>query len=332
MCYIDNAFMCEHSHADRHAKLLDSFLGPNSGVSEGEVTACLVGPFVGFHHQALLIATVWPEGKGNVGYGANVGSNHTLKAPDQELHNGEGCFFGLGVNIKYPSNFKAAPYTVFATGVCTLGQLLEMPFSLVNGAGEAIAGLSPAINEISPGWVLSDALFSVLRNEDKFARRNKATRSAIASQVVRADTVELLLEARLRLVAAEGKAVLKDGKGGPVYTDKQVPGLGKNYMVEASRKAAVTAYTFFVRHYLLKQVLAQAEALPAGPAPAGMTLAQLVGAPTSAAGGWAGGRAAELLLAEAGEGAAVEDLLEELVLKEKEVWRCCVSHCAPRCR
>ena len=108
--------LCEHSHVDRHGKLFDSLLGPNSGVSEGEVsivvsclpqlmctlpmhqvTSCLVGPFVGFHHQALLIACFWPSGKGNIGYGANVGSNHTLKAPDQELWPGEGLFFGLGV-------------------------------------------------------------------------------------------------------------------------------------------------------------------------------------------------------------------------------------------
>ena len=49
----------------------------------------LVGPFVAFHHQALLIAAYWPEGKGNIAYGANVGSNHTGKAPDQEIRPGE---------------------------------------------------------------------------------------------------------------------------------------------------------------------------------------------------------------------------------------------------
>jgi len=94
MAVVDGSLMCEHSHVDKHGKLLDSLLGPNSGVSEGEVTSSLVGPFVGFHHQALLIASVWPGGKGNVGYGANVGSNHTGKAPDQELWPGEGVFFG----------------------------------------------------------------------------------------------------------------------------------------------------------------------------------------------------------------------------------------------
>ena len=60
-------------------KLTHSVLGPDSGVGAGECLHCLVGPFVGFHHQSLLIATIWPLGRGNVGYGANVGSNHTSR-------------------------------------------------------------------------------------------------------------------------------------------------------------------------------------------------------------------------------------------------------------
>ena len=44
------------SGVKHHGKLLNSFLGPLSIVAEGEVSDSLVGPFVGFHHQALLIA------------------------------------------------------------------------------------------------------------------------------------------------------------------------------------------------------------------------------------------------------------------------------------
>lgn len=92
--------------------------------SQGEVTASLIGPFVGFHHQALLIACFWPAGRGNVGYGANVGSNHTGKAPDQENWPGEGTFFGLASNIKYPFNLVDAPYSLIATGVSCLPQAI----------------------------------------------------------------------------------------------------------------------------------------------------------------------------------------------------------------
>lgn len=148
-----DAFLCEYVHVERHGVVLSSFIGPNTSVAEGEVTSSFVGPFVGFHHQALLIASFWPQGKGNVGYGANVGSNHTLKAPDQELFPGEGVFFGLGCNIKFPTNFVHAPYSVIATAVTTLPQRLAMPFALINTPGHVIPSLSPAINEISPGYI-----------------------------------------------------------------------------------------------------------------------------------------------------------------------------------
>ncbi|GLE03891.1 hypothetical protein PINS_up012802 [Pythium insidiosum] len=151
---VERAFLCDASHVERHGVVMHSFIGPNTSIAEGEVTSSFVGPFVGFHHQALLIASFWPEGKGNVGYGANVGSNHTLKAPDQELFPGEGVFYGLGCCVKFPSNFTKAPYSVIATGVATLPQSVEMPFSLINTPGHNIPALSPAINEISPGYVV----------------------------------------------------------------------------------------------------------------------------------------------------------------------------------
>ncbi|CAN0392062.1 unnamed protein product, partial [Ectocarpus sp. 12 AP-2014] len=78
-CIVNDSLLMEHSHVDNHGKLTHSVLGPDSGVGAGECLHCLVGPFVGFHHQSLLIATVWPLGRGNVGYGANVGSNHTSR-------------------------------------------------------------------------------------------------------------------------------------------------------------------------------------------------------------------------------------------------------------
>jgi hypothetical protein len=150
---VEGAFLCDTSHVERHGIVMSSVIGPNTSVAEGEVTSSFVGPFVGFHHQALLIASIWTKGKGNVGYGANVGSNHTLKAPDQELFHGEGVFFGLGCNVKFPSNFVKAPYSVIATAVNTLPQLVAMPFALINTPAHVIPALSPAINEISPAYV-----------------------------------------------------------------------------------------------------------------------------------------------------------------------------------
>jgi hypothetical protein len=243
MSLVTSSLMVEHSHAERHAKVNESIIGPNSGIGEGEVTSSIVGPFVGFHHQSLLIAAYWPEGKGNVGYGANVGSNHTGKAPDQEIWCGEGTFFGLGTNIKMPADFTRAPYSLIATAVDTLPQRLEMPFSLVNKPSEVHASISPAYNEIMPGWVLSDNMFALKRSEFKYATRNKARRTPLEFEILRPEIIDLMIEARGRLESASGK---------DVYTDRDVQGLGKNYMTESSRLKGIDAYSFYLRYYALR--------------------------------------------------------------------------------
>jgi hypothetical protein len=260
MAIVDRSVLTEHSHVERHGKVTQSILGPNTGVAEGEVTASLCGPFVGFHHQALLIAAFWPEGKGNVGYGANVGSNHTSKAPDQELWPGEGTFFGLGTNIKYPTDFSKAPYSIIASGVATLPQKVTMPFSLINTPAKAYAEVSPAYNEIIPAWVLSDNIFTIRRNEGKYKDRNKARRTEFIFDVFRPDMVDLMVAAREKLAGVREPKEL--------YTDRDIGGLGKNYMLEESRVKAIETYTFYIRYYALlglkKRLESSARKVPAG--------------------------------------------------------------------
>jgi hypothetical protein len=153
-------------------------------VAEGELTASLFGPFVGFHHQSLLIAALWPSGRGNVGYGANIGSNHTGKAPDQEVRPGEGTFFGLATSIKFPFNMAKSPYSIIASGVTCMPQKLEMPFSLINSPSENITGLSNSINEIIPAWMLTNCMYALLRNESKFkSRQSQGTEHMLAISV-----------------------------------------------------------------------------------------------------------------------------------------------------
>lgn len=253
MAIVDTSVLTEHSHVERHGKLTQSILGPNSGIGEGEVTASLVGPFVGFHHQALLIAAFWPEGKGNIGYGANVGSNHTGKAPDQEIWCGEGTFFGLGVNIKFPSDFSRAPYCIIATGVTSLPQKVEMPFSLINTPSAVHPGLSPVYNEIFPGWVLSDNIFAVKRNEGKYIKRNKARRTQFVLEIFRPDIIDLMLEARKRLQNIKEKK--------EIYLDKDINGIGKNYLLEENRVAGIEAYTRYIRYYALMGLKKRVESL-----------------------------------------------------------------------
>jgi hypothetical protein len=252
LAVVDHAVLLEHARAERHAKVSTSLVGPNTVIAEGEVTACMLGPFVGFHHQALLIAALWPEGKGNVSHGANAGSNHTTKAPDQEFWPGEGAFLGLGVNIKFPSDFSRAPYTIIASGVSTLPQKLTFPFSLVNTPAAHWPGISPAFNEIIPAWLLTDNLYTLKRNEAKYRARNRARRTALAFEVFRPDTVDLMRDACLRLEAVtEPKEV---------YTERDIPGVGKNYLREAVRRPAAAAYRFHMRCYALLGLLGRAQA------------------------------------------------------------------------
>src|SRR5205085_1297744 len=154
-----------------------SVIGWGTEVAAGEVISCVLGPLVGCHHQSLLISTLWPAGRGNVAYGANAGSNHTSRAPDQEFRAGEGLFLGLGVNVKFPCDFSRAPYTVVACGTDLPPQRVSFPFSLIAPPQERFEGVPPPFNQISPGWMLRENAYALRRCEAKFRARNRARRS-----------------------------------------------------------------------------------------------------------------------------------------------------------
>ena len=245
MAIVDGSVMGEASVVEKQGKLESSFLGPNSVLGEGEVTASLVGPFTSSHHQSLLIAARWPEGKGNIGYGANVGSNHTSRLPDQEIRPGEGMFFGLACSVKFPADYSRAPYTIIATGVTTLPQRVEFPFSLICAPFESRRDVPPAFNQIIPAWVLSDNMFSVRRNDSKFRDRNRARFwRPVPLPAVREETVQLMLQAMERLRAAGTK---------DLYTEADVPGLGKNFMTEEHRLRALETYRLHIRLFALEE-------------------------------------------------------------------------------
>ncbi|HOO72103.1 MAG TPA: DUF4954 family protein [Spirochaetota bacterium] len=249
MAIVKSSLLMEYSKVENHGKVLSSIIGPNSEIGEGEVTSSLVGPSVGAHHQSLLIAALWPGGRGNVGYGANVGSNHTAKAPDQEIFCGEGVFFGLGVNIKFPSDFTQSPYSIIATGVDTLPQKVEYPFSLINKPSSPFPGVPLAYNEIIPAWVLTGNIFSIKRNEIKFAMKNRAKKNIFHSTIFRPDIVDMMLTARDRLKEIDAPREL--------YTAKDIPGLGKNYLMERNRKSAIDSYSFYIEYFALKELLSR---------------------------------------------------------------------------
>lgn len=254
MAVVERSVLTEHAHVGRHGKVTDSLLGPNTAVAAGEVTACLLGPFVACHHQSLLISTFWPAGRGNIAYGANVGSNHTSRAPDQEFWPGEGMFLGLGVNVKFPCDFSRAPYSIVACGVNLLSQQVTFPFSLIVEPAEHRPDVPPAYNQIVPGWVLAENLYALRRNEAKYKVRNKARRSTFDLRVFRPETVALVRDACRRL---RGVRAPKE-----IYTERDIEGLGKNVLTEEHRRKAVEAYRAFLEYDALTALLERARAAP----------------------------------------------------------------------
>lgn len=235
LAIVDRTIFFEHARVGAQAIVRGSAIGANVRLSEAEITDSFVGPFVSAVHHSLLIGAYWPEGRGNVAYGANVGSNHTGRAPDQEIFPGEGVFFGLGTNIKFPANYSEAPYSIIATGVDALPQRVSFPFSLIAARTHDLAGVSPALNEIRPGWMLLHNAYGVERAERKFAERNRARRHAVELAVFRPDIIGGFTEAAGRLALA-ADAVRSH------YTDDDIPGLGKNILTEPGREQALEAY------------------------------------------------------------------------------------------
>ena len=235
----------EQATVEHGASVSESYVGANSHVSRGEVTASLLGPFVSLHHQSLLIATTWPAGRGNIGSGAQVGSNHTGRAADQSIRCGEGLFFGLGCQVKFPADFTASPHTVLAAGVTTLPQRLEFPFSLINTPTMAIDGLSPAFNQLTPGWVLRQSLYQVWRNDEKHRRRDRARHDVLEIDSLSPATIQLMRDALERLEAAPTQ---------DIYTAADIDGLGKNFMTHSDLEEGVETYRDHINRFAFRGV------------------------------------------------------------------------------
>ncbi|NLP04794.1 DUF4954 family protein [Candidatus Fermentibacteria bacterium] len=246
-CIIEESLVGEHSRVERQALLSGSLLGPDCVHGQGEITASLVGPLTSTHHQSLLIAARWPGGCGNVGYGANVGSNHTSRLPDQEASLGCGVFLGLGCSVKYPSSIAAG--TMVATGTVLPPQRIEYPFSLVSEAADGC--------ELCPGWVLSSNLFSLLRNLSKYRARRKASREPLFETPVNPVVTGQVITARNRLVSVSGRKA---------YKAPELEGAGACYVTEIGRQKGIAGYTMFLRWQCLDALLVRLEG---GAAPGG---------------------------------------------------------------
>lgn len=155
-CLAEYLYMCENSSIGDCARIAHCVLGPDGSIAGGECHSSLLGPFAGFHHQSLLIASLWPQGRGNIAYGAKIGANHTGRVSDQECVPGEGIFFGLGCAVKFPSNLLESPYSIVASGTLLPPQKISFPFSLISPLDRPVKSGNASASQcsLSPGWVI----------------------------------------------------------------------------------------------------------------------------------------------------------------------------------
>lgn len=223
-----------------------SIIAPCCHIEEGEVNSSYMGPMTQMHHHSLLIAALWPDGCGNLGYGANVGSNHTGRMPDQEVMPGQGMFFGLGVNIKFPANYRESPFTLIATGLTTLPQRLKFPFSLIRPGDPQLVGVAPRLNEIVPGWNYARNAYALDRNLYKYSLRGKGLVPATFYSIFSPETVRYVFDAYQRLQVS----AIRD-----IYTKEHIDGLGENFMRERIRQQALKTYQEYLERYALELII-----------------------------------------------------------------------------
>jgi len=241
---VSNTFLMEHAHLGPSSIVESIVLGPDSHASAGEIHASVIGPNTNAHHQSLVIGMLWPLGRGNVAYGANVGSNHTGRLPDQECSAGEGIFWGLGCVAKFPLDLSSASYSMVAAGTKLSPQRITMPFSLIV---ESSSEQKSNSNDIVPGWVLQHSPYTLARNEKKFATRRKAKNHAFYSgwKILRPSTIEGCKRAR---------EILRQS-----VSLRDVPGIGQCQLTERGRTGGIKAYDNCIQLYALRGLLAWLE-------------------------------------------------------------------------
>ena len=162
---LEDVIIMEATHVGPSSVMMESIVGPDGAYSCGEIHASLLGPFVVSHHQSLLIGVLWPAGRGNVGYGANVGSNHTGRLANQEAYAEEGTFWGLSCVVIFPASLHKSYYSLISAGTkLSSCQIDTRPFSLITSSSQII-----------PGWVYWYSPYTLVRNQYKYQQRGKAT-------------------------------------------------------------------------------------------------------------------------------------------------------------
>jgi hypothetical protein len=176
------------------ARLLNSVLGDNSTVSCCELLNNLIYPFHEQHHNTSFLIAATVMGQSNIAAGATVGSNHNSRSNDGEIVARRGFWTGLCASFKHNSSF--ASFTLAAKGAYRHELNISYPFSLISPADDGQALV------VIPAYWFTYNMFAVVRNRDKFAKRDRRAVKAqhIETDPLAPDTVQEILSALSRLI------------------------------------------------------------------------------------------------------------------------------------
>ncbi len=261
------------------ARLVHSVLGDNSTVSCCELLNNLIFPAHEQHHNtSFLIASV-VQGQSNLAAGCTIGSNHNSRANDGEIQAARGFWPGLSTSLKHSCRF--ASYVLLSKGDYPAELDIPLPFCLVNeNAAKDRIELIPAY-----WWMYN--LYALLRNESKFAARDRRITKvqAVEFAPLAPDTAEEIFRARILLEEWAGTAVVLAEGGDP--SDPGRDGLRERgraflsgpedgkiavhaYGVENSTRPVLVlkagrawkAYRRMLHWYAVREILAYLEARP----------------------------------------------------------------------
>lgn len=254
-----NLYMCEYGSVSGSARVGDVIMGPDAEIAGGECQHSIVGPFLGFHHSSLLLATLWPQGRGNLSYAAAVGASHPGRVSDQECHMGEGVFIGLNVLIKFPFNALHAPYSLLSAGTTLSPQNIQYPFSLLitsNNNNNSCTSPKPLIC-IKPGWGLYGNAYFIERAQMKYSSRRNSRNHCTDFPIMRPYIVYLVLTARDRIRRMFN---LESENGSTITglrTVRQLAGLGECEAAVSDLVKANNAYSSFVQRFALQVIVGE---------------------------------------------------------------------------
>ena len=255
--------LSDHSNLKYGARLINSYLGPNSTISCCEVLNSLIfGSHEQHHNSSFLCASVL-KGQTNMASAATVGSNHNSRASDGEIVAERGFWPGLSVSLKHNSYFAA--FTILAKGAYPKELNIQLPFSLVSNDehnGELI---------IMPGYWFRYNMYALARNSAKSAARDKREEKKLnlVFNWLAPDTVNQIRKAlHILEVWADGHPEVKNGsyESGRDLLEKKVDcniTASEKYPVENSRRPvkiihasrAWKDYIRMLRYFSVKTIL-----------------------------------------------------------------------------